>query len=309
MTTAPGMMTKVDISVLYHLQTPLDAIKGSTAIALGRTPTPDPAETRRLFHAIGRQADLLNRLIENMIYQAETEAGEQESDGEPEPFVLEELAINYAERRVTVADCPVRLTANEYRLLQELSNNAGWVLPVAGQDFANVVFELQLSNAAGADISIDYQTIDGFAVAGADYQATSGRATIPAGASKTYVKAPVIDDQEFENGRAETFTLRLHNPNHYVLAGNSELRVTGRIFDNEEPPEGEDYVPARLDTVGEISVGKSWLNGNPVMGRIELENVGRHRDGRPGADDDDAEEGKGTRCRCLRRAKRGTPCR
>ena len=135
-----------------------------------------------------------------------------------------------------------------------------------------MVFELQLSNAAGADISIDYQTIDGSAVAGADYQATSGRATIPAGASKTYVKAPVIDDQEFENGRAETFTLRLHNPNHYVLAGNSELRVTGRIFDNEEPPEGEDYVPARLDTVGEISVGESWLNGNPVMGRIEQEN-------------------------------------
>ena len=52
------MKNSVDISVLYHLQTPLDAIKGSTAIALGRTPTPDPAETRRIFHAIDRQADL-----------------------------------------------------------------------------------------------------------------------------------------------------------------------------------------------------------------------------------------------------------
>ena len=131
MTTAPGMKNSVDISVLYHLQTSLDAIKGSAAIALGRTPTPDPAETRRVFHAIDRQADLLNHLVENMIYQAETEAGEQGSDGEPEPFVLEELTINYAERRVTVADCPVRLTATEYRLLQELSNNAGRVLTQA----------------------------------------------------------------------------------------------------------------------------------------------------------------------------------
>ena len=128
MTTAPGMKTKVDISVLYHLQTPLDAIKGSTAIALGRTPTPDPAETRRIFHAIDRQADLLKHLVESMIYQAETEAKEQGSDGEPEPFVLEELTINYAEHRVTVGGCPVRLTATEYRLLQELSNNAGRVL-------------------------------------------------------------------------------------------------------------------------------------------------------------------------------------
>ena len=52
-----------------------------------------------------------------MIYQAETEADEQGSDGEPEPFALEELTINYAERRVTVAGCPVRLTATDYRLL------------------------------------------------------------------------------------------------------------------------------------------------------------------------------------------------
>ena len=48
MTKAPGRKNSVDISVLYHLQTPLDAIKESTAIALGRTPTPDPAETGRL---------------------------------------------------------------------------------------------------------------------------------------------------------------------------------------------------------------------------------------------------------------------
>ena len=122
------MKTTVDISVLYHLQAPLDAIKRSTAIALGRTSTPGPAETRRLFHEIGRQADLLDRLVENIIHQAETEADEQRDEREPKPFVLEELTINYAERRVTVAGCPVRLTATEYRLLQELSNNAGRTL-------------------------------------------------------------------------------------------------------------------------------------------------------------------------------------
>ena len=118
----------MDIPVLYRLQTSLDAIKGSTAIALGRTPTPDPAATRRIFHAIDRQADLLKHLVENMIHQAETEADEQGSDEQPKPFFLEELTINYAERHVTVAGRPVRLTATEYRLLQELSNNAGRVL-------------------------------------------------------------------------------------------------------------------------------------------------------------------------------------
>ena len=43
--------------------------EGSTAIALGRTSKPDPAETRRIFHAIDRQADLLNHLVENALHE------------------------------------------------------------------------------------------------------------------------------------------------------------------------------------------------------------------------------------------------
>ena len=119
------MKNNMDISALSHLQTPLDAIRKSTATALGRTSKTHPAETRQLFQEIGRQAALLNQLVENMIYHAKTQADEQESNEELEPFVLNELMINYAARRVTVAGCPVRLTATEYRLLWELSKNAG----------------------------------------------------------------------------------------------------------------------------------------------------------------------------------------
>ena len=45
-----------------------------------------------------------------------------------EPYVLGELAIDYAERRVTLAGRPVQLTAIEYGLLFELSANAGRVM-------------------------------------------------------------------------------------------------------------------------------------------------------------------------------------
>jgi two-component system KDP operon response regulator KdpE len=45
-----------------------------------------------------------------------------------EPYVLGDLTVNYAERHVTVAGRPVRLTATEYKLLVELSTNAGRVL-------------------------------------------------------------------------------------------------------------------------------------------------------------------------------------
>ena len=44
------------------------------------------------------------------------------------PYVLGDLAISYGERRVTVAGRPVRLTKTEYRLLFELSVNAGRIL-------------------------------------------------------------------------------------------------------------------------------------------------------------------------------------
>ena len=44
-----------------------------------------------------------------------------------EPYVLGDLVIDYAERLVTLAGVPVRLTAIEYRTLAELSVNAGRV--------------------------------------------------------------------------------------------------------------------------------------------------------------------------------------
>ena len=45
-----------------------------------------------------------------------------------EPFVLGDLTVDYAERRVSIAGRPVRLTVTEYKLLLALSINAGGVL-------------------------------------------------------------------------------------------------------------------------------------------------------------------------------------
>ncbi len=45
-----------------------------------------------------------------------------------QPYVLGDLTIDYAERRVALAGCPVQLTAIEYRTLAELSTYAGRVL-------------------------------------------------------------------------------------------------------------------------------------------------------------------------------------
>lgn len=46
----------------------------------------------------------------------------------PENYVMDDLVINYAERRVAMAGQPVVLSPTEYALLYELSTNAGMVL-------------------------------------------------------------------------------------------------------------------------------------------------------------------------------------
>ena len=45
-----------------------------------------------------------------------------------EPYVCGELAIDFAQRRVTLGGEPVHLVSLEYRLLAELAANAGRVL-------------------------------------------------------------------------------------------------------------------------------------------------------------------------------------
>ena len=45
-----------------------------------------------------------------------------------EPYVMGDLTINYVDRSVTMAGELIRLTPTEYKLLYELSTNAGRVL-------------------------------------------------------------------------------------------------------------------------------------------------------------------------------------
>ena len=67
-------------------------------------------------------AELIGRVNAAMRSQALSRSGQINS------YVLGQLTINYSERRVTVGGHQVRLTATEYRLLSELSLNAGKVL-------------------------------------------------------------------------------------------------------------------------------------------------------------------------------------
>ncbi len=63
----------------------------------------------------------------------------------------------------------------------------------------NAVFEIELSQASGSDITLNYTTADGSALAGEDYTTTSGSVTFTSGQTKKTVSVPVSGDMTLED--------------------------------------------------------------------------------------------------------------
>jgi uncharacterized repeat protein (TIGR02543 family) len=72
------------------------------------------------------------------------------------------------------------------------------------------VFTLTLLFASGEDVSVDYATADGSAVAGVDYEPVSGRLVFSGGATTQQIRVVVNGDRIEEDD--ETFLVRLSNP-------------------------------------------------------------------------------------------------
>ncbi len=81
--------------------------------------------------------------------------------------------------------------------------------------------------ASPTPVRVDYATSDGTAVAGADYTAQSGTATIPAGDTSVVISIPLTNDSLYE--RNETFAINISNPVGAAL-GNG---ATVTIWDDE----------------------------------------------------------------------------
>ena len=81
---------------------------------------------------------------------------------------------------------------------------------------ATLSFEVRLDPASGGEVTVDYATRDGTAVAGADYRRTSGTLTFAAGETVKTVEVPVLQDAHDEG--VETVWLVLSNPRGAVIA-------------------------------------------------------------------------------------------
>lgn len=100
----------------------------------------------------------------------------------------------------------------------------------SGAGGGTATFTVKLSAASGRSLSFNFATLDGTAVAGADYTATSGALTFAPGEVTKSVSVPVIDDGVGEP--SETFFLTLTDPVTMALL---PARGTCTILDGGPP--------------------------------------------------------------------------
>ena len=143
---------------------------------------------------------------------------------------------------------------------------AVWEVDVADAEAhesdGTIRFRVTLDWAPLSPVTVGYETVDGTALAGEDYEAKSGTLTFAEGETEQWVEVTLVDDTEEDSG--ETFGLRLTEATGAVLG---DAEGTGTILNAETPvsvpePSGTDFA-ADTTTTGRVVVGES------VTGRIE----------------------------------------
>jgi hypothetical protein len=134
-------------------------------------------------------------------------------------------------------------------------------LSVANEGSSLVAITLELGLESGNDVSVDYAVTAGNAVAGTDFIALSGTATIPAGSLTTTISFQPIDDAIIES--PETVELTLSNPMNGSLETDFDVH-TITIADNDDLGfEGPGGVGDVENALGE-NLLKLWLIADSV---------------------------------------------
>jgi hypothetical protein len=134
---------------------------------------------------------------------------------------------------------------------------------------ANMTFTLSLSAASSAPVSIDYTTINGSALAGNDFTATSGSITFAPGQTTKTIVVPILSDSIDE--AAETFGLT------FTLTGGnvtvSDGAATATILPASSTPTPTPTTPTPTPTGTPIAFGGKTV-ANVLGQRIALKGPG-----------------------------------
>ena len=110
----------------------------------------------------------------------------------------------------------------------------------------SAAFTVRLSAPSGVAVAVSYATMDGTAVAGSDYAATSGMLRFEPGETAQRVTVATLDDGTSESD--ETFTVELSAPSGATVADGTGV---GTITDDDDVPE------LSIDDAAAVSEGES----------------------------------------------------
>ena len=135
----------------------------------------------------------------------------------------------------------------------------------AAEDDGHVVFEVTISVASDATLTVDYATSDGTATAGQDYTAASSTLAFPANSTSSLTISVAVIDDTVDEDEEETFTLTLSNVSGAELAGgDTTLVVTGTIVDNDDPQVTVSFATStHMVAEGATTTIKLTLSENP----------------------------------------------
>ena len=119
----------------------------------------------------------------------------------------------------------------------------------ATESDGELAFAVRLDRAGAGDVSVDYATMDGTAVAGADYRAVAGTFVFAPGQTEGMIQVPLVDDA-LDEPPEETLVLTLVDPSGATLAAGS---ATGTIRDDDETPALSIEGAAGDEDVGELA--------------------------------------------------------
>jgi len=127
-----------------------------------------------------------------------------------------------------------------------------------------MTFQVFLLAASGRPVTVNYSTADGTAVAGSDYQATSGALTFAPGETFKSITVNVIGDQVIE--ATEAFSLNLTATNATFFTGGGATRaLVGTITDDDSPGSFSGHVYQDTNDDGIFSGVEAPLPGVTLM--------------------------------------------
>lgn len=147
-------------------------------------------------------------------------------DANVEQFSVRLLSVTGAVKAKDTANCLIVNNDIPFLTINEVTLTEG------NNGVSMALFVINLSSPAVGEVRLWFDTLDGTAVAGLDYEAVSGPLVISPGGTSAYVPVMVIGDRMFE-GESEQFTLKISQAVNAVILHD---RADCTIMEDEPPP-------------------------------------------------------------------------